>query len=276
MDYRQHIQRVIAYIEENLTADMDNVSLAAIAGYSEYHFLRLFKEVVKMTPMDYIRKRRLTEIVKQMMNSNRSASDIAFEYGFNSKENFTRAFKSEHKILPTEFRTTKNSLKLYERIRFEENEWRLEPRIITLPCFELVTYQSDEGLPPRFWNKYNAKKWSLKLSGGEVVEDFGVSVWNSERNQLDYFIGIQKDKAHGDLSGTITLNITGGLYALFETPAATHFDFVSTIHQTWDYIYDVWLPASSYCKADGYEFESYLEDSRTFSEKIYIPIREKG
>ena len=67
MDYRKHIQRVIAYIEENLTTDMDNVSLAAIAGYSEYHFLRLFKEVVKLTPMDYIRKRRLTEIVKQMV-----------------------------------------------------------------------------------------------------------------------------------------------------------------------------------------------------------------
>ena len=276
MDYRKHIQRVIAYIEENLTTDMDNVSLAAIAGYSEYHFLRLFKEVVKLTPMDYIRKRRLTEIVKQMMKSTRSASDIAFEYGFNSKENFTRAFKAEHKILPTEFRTSKNSLKLYERIVFDEPAWRLEPQIITLPSFELVTYQSDESRPPSFWNKYNAKKWSLKLSGGEVVEDFGVSSWNSERNYLDYFIGIPKDKAHGDLSGTITLNITGGLYAMFETPAATHFDFVSTIHQTWDYIYDVWLPASGYCKADGYEFESYMEDSRTFSEKIYIPIREKG
>lgn len=276
MDYRKHIQRVIAYIEENLTTDMDNVSLAAIAGYSEYHFLRLFKEAVKLTPMDYIRKRRLTEIVKQMMKSNRSASDIAFEYGFNSKENFTRAFKAEHKILPTEFRTSKNSLKLYERIVFDEPAWRIEPQIITLPSFELVTYQSDESRPPSFWNKYNAKKWSLKLSGGEVVEDFGVSSWNDERNHLDYFIGIPKEQAHGDLSGTITLNIAGGLYALFETPVATHFDFVSTIHQTWDYIYDVWLPASGYSKADGYEFESYMEDSRTFSEKIYIPIREKG
>lgn len=276
MDYRKHIQRVIAYIEENLTTDMDNVSLAAIAGYSEYHFLRLFKEAVKLTPMDYIRKRRLTEIVKQMMKSNRSASDIAFEYGFNSKENFTCAFKAEHKILPTEFRTSKNSLKLYERIVFDEPAWRIEPQIITLPSFELVTYQSDESRPPSFWNKYNAKKWSLKLSGGEVVEDFGVSSWNDERNHLDYFIGIPKEQAHGDLSGTITLNIAGGLYALFETPVATHFDFVSTIHQTWDYIYDVWLPASGYSKADGYEFESYMEDSRTFSEKIYIPIREKG
>lgn len=276
MDYRKHIQRVIAYIEENLTTDMDNVSLAAIAGYSEYHFLRLFKEAVKLTPMDYIRKRRLTEIVKQMMKSNRSASDIAFEYGFNSKENFTRAFKAEHKILPTEFRTSKNSLKLYERIVFDEPAWRIEPQIIALPSFELVTYQSDESRPPSFWNKYNAKKWSLKLSGGEVVEDFGVSSWNDERNHLDYFIGIPKEQAHGDLSGTITLNIAGGLYALFETPVATHFDFVSTIHQTWDYIYDVWLPASGYSKADGYEFESYMEDSRTFSEKIYIPIREKG
>jgi AraC family transcriptional regulator len=30
-------------------------------------------------------------------------SEMAFEYGFNSKENFTRAFISEHHILPTEY-----------------------------------------------------------------------------------------------------------------------------------------------------------------------------
>ena len=95
MNYEQHIQNVIEYIEENLTVDLDNTALARIAGYSEYHFLRIFKEAVKLTPSDYIRKRRLTEIVHGMMDTNRSVSDIAFAYGFNSKENFTRAFKTD-------------------------------------------------------------------------------------------------------------------------------------------------------------------------------------
>ncbi len=272
MDYQEHIQRAIKYIEENLTSDIDNTTLAQIAGYSEYHFLRIFKETVKLTPADYVRKRRLTESAYEMMNSSRTIADIAFSYGFNSKENFTRAFKAEHKILPTEFRLSKNSLKLYQPVTFEVPALKLEPELIVLNPFQLVVYKCDESFPPCFWNKYNAKKWSAKLSGGRATEDFGVGIWNHGENKLDYYIGIPKEKARGDLSGTETLQIAGGLYALFETPPATHFDFVNTIHRTWSYINQVWLLESGYERTGGAELESYLEESRIFTEKIYVPI----
>ena len=87
MDYREHIRKAIEYIEENLPDEMDVACLARAAGYSEYHFLRIFREVSGMTPADYIRKRRLSEIARQMAESGRPASDIAFAYGFHSKEN---------------------------------------------------------------------------------------------------------------------------------------------------------------------------------------------
>ena len=105
---RTHMQKVLDYIEAHLKDDrqgvLDNVTLAGLAGYSEYHFLRVFHRLVGLTPADYIRKRRISEIVRRIGEGNRPMSDIAFEYGFNSKENFTRAFKKEHGILPTEFR----------------------------------------------------------------------------------------------------------------------------------------------------------------------------
>jgi AraC family transcriptional regulator len=63
------------------------VSIARAAGYSEYHFLRVFKQVTHLTPTDYVRKRRLSEVAREMYESGRSISDLAFEYGFNSKEN---------------------------------------------------------------------------------------------------------------------------------------------------------------------------------------------
>ena len=114
--YQKCIQKVIDYIEDNLRYNLNNEELAGIAGYSEYHFLRIFRNIVHLTPADYIRKRRITEIVRCMEKVERSISDIAFEYGFNSKENFVRAFKTEHHILPTEYKAWKNSLKLYERL----------------------------------------------------------------------------------------------------------------------------------------------------------------
>lgn len=276
MDYQKQIQRVIDYIENNLTAEMDNAALAQIAGYSEYHFLRLFRRLVGVTPVDYVRKRRIAEIVREMIDgSEKPMSELAFAYGFNSKENFTRAFKKEHGILPTEFKQTQNSLRLYEAVQLTRSAIALKAKVVKQEPFQIVAYQCDEEIPSNFWNKYNTKKWSLRLSGGEVVEDFGVSYRNPKENRLDYYIGIVKEAAKGDLEGTVKLNIAGGMYAVFETPEATQFDFVCTIHKTWDYIIDVWLPEHGYERTGGYELESYIETSRSFQEKIYIPIRKK-
>lgn len=274
MDYKSHIMRAIDYIEENLKNEIALNDCARVSGYSDYHFIRVFKEATGLTPVDYIRKRRLTEIIKNMQ-PDVPFSETAFEYGFNSKENFTRAFATEHHILPTEYKSALNSLKLYKSICFETEPFGVTPTITQLEPFVLTVYKSDEPFPPNFWNKYNGRKWSKKLSGGSVCEDYGVSIWNNKENRLDYFIGIRKEYAHCDPTGTMELSIDGGLYAVFATPKTSHYDFVNTIHRTWNYINCVWLPDNGYGKTGGYEFETYTEESRSFSENIYIPIKER-
>lgn len=271
MEYKSHIMRAIKYIEENLKNEIALSNCAHVSGYSNYHFIRVFKEATGLTPADYIRKRRLTEIIKHM-RTNISISETAFEYGFNSKENFTRAFITEHHILPTEYKAALNSLKLYEAISFETETFSVNPTIMRLEPFVLTVYKSDEAYQPNFWNKYNSRKLSKKLSGGAVCEDYGVCSWNDTANKLDYYIGIRKEKAVGDLTGTTELSINGGLYAVFATPKTSHYDFVNTIHRTWSYINCLWLPDSGYKKTGEYELESYVEESRTFSERIYIKI----
>lgn len=275
MDYRTHIKRAIDYIEENLKNDISIADCARVSGYSSYHFIRVFREATGFTPAEYIRKRRLTEIIKNMRDGV-PVSDIAFEYGFNSRENFTRAFVAEHRILPTEYRTARNSLKLCEPITFETPPFKVEPELVRLEPFELVVFKSDEDDPPNFWNKYNGRKWSRKLTGGRICEDYGVSLWNTAENKPDYYIGVRKSDALGDTAGTVELAVPGGLYAVFATPPSSHFDFVNTIHLTWEYINNEWLPGSGYERTGSCEFETYIESSRSYSEKIYIPIKPKA
>lgn len=271
MDYKTHVMRAIDYIENNLKNEIILTDCARVSGYSEYHFIRVFKEATGLTPADYIRKRRLTEIIKHI-RQDVPVSEVAFEYGFNSKENFTRAFVSEHNILPTEYKAALNSLKLYEAISIKMPPFEVVHEFIYLEPFILIAYKSDESFPPKFWNKYNSRKWSKKLSGGKVCEDYGICAWNKSEKKLDYFIGIRKENALGNTEGTTELFIPGGLYAVFTTPRTTHFDFINTIHRTWSYINCKWLPSSGYKRKGSYEFESYVEESRTFSEKIYIPL----
>ena len=60
------IGKAIDYIEENLKNDISIGQVASAIGYSEYHFLRMFKKLVGLTPASYIRKRRISEIVARM------------------------------------------------------------------------------------------------------------------------------------------------------------------------------------------------------------------
>lgn len=275
MEYLKDIEKAINYIEENLQNAISLSDCAKNCGYSQYHFLRLFKYSTGFTPADYIRKRRLSEIAKRIPDGKEHISDLAFQYGFNSKENFIRAFKSEHHILPTEYKSAANSLKLYEKIVFKSAEFSVAPRILRLEDFEVIGYKSDEEVVSNFWNKYNVNGSSRTLSGGKSVRDYGVCIWNETCQKQDYYIGIKSHDAKGNLQNTQKLVIHGGLYASFPTPPSTHGNFVSTIHKTWEYIFGKWIPESDYEFAGGYQFECYVEQSRVYSEDIYVPILPK-
>lgn len=277
MNYMEPMKRALEYIETNLKTELNLTELAKASGYSEYHFLRIFKAVTQHTPADYIRKRRLSEIVREIDKSGRAVSDIAYEYGFNSKENFTRAFKTEHNVAPTEYRSAGNSLKLFDRFALSPPTFEVTPTILSLERFELTGFYSSEEYIPKFWNQYNCKKQSTRLTGGKIVADYGVSQWNPGINRLDYYIGVRSEDAAGDTTGAVRIDIPGGQYAVFSTPAASHFAFVSTIHRTWHFTRHVWMPQSAYRYAPGnpYRFEVYVEVSRTYSEDIYIPIEMK-
>ena len=273
MKYHEYIRQTLCYIEAHLTEELSIPLLAREAGYSPYHFLRVFRQVVGLTPADYIRKRRLSEIARQLgEDSDQSIAEIAFSYGFNSKENFIRAFRSEHRVLPSEYRAAQNSLMLFQPYNLDPEPFVLFPERVKLDGFHLRVYLSDERLPAIFWNKYNCRKLSLKLGGRMDLMDYGVSLWNSETRHLDYFIGIREEEAAGDTRGTVRLNIQGGDYAVFTTPPATHYNFVNQIHRTWRYI-PVWLEQNGFQRTVGYEFECYVDSSRTYCEKIYIPIK---
>lgn len=272
MNYQEHLQKAIEYIEDNLTHELEVATCAKVCGYSEYHFLRIFKEAVKISPGDYIRKRRLTECAKDILEKKSYLADIGYYYGFNSSENFIRAFKTEHGIVPGDYKKVKNSLKLYEKKSFDVPVFQLKPEILYRKEKLLVVYPSDEKSPPKFWNKYNCRKLSKKLSGGSTCEDYGVSIWNGT---LSYFIGIEKEQAKGSLSKTIEIAIPQGLYAVFTTPVTSQNNFVNMIHRTWEFINTVWLPVSNYERLWQPEFETYTEDSRSFQEKIFIPIQRK-
>ena len=266
------VERALKQIEENLTDDeaLSNAALARAAGYSEFHFIRMFREAVRLTPADYVRKRRISEIVRAAA-CGIPFSDAALARGFNSPENFTRAFRKEHGVLPTATRAAGCSLRLFSPFSFDRADPSPAVSLAWLPELSLTVYPFGTDFPPKSWNRYNTERRSARLSGGAVTEDYGVMIRNPAGG-LDYFIGIRTEEAAGDVSGTVRLTLKEGMYAVFQTQPAGQHDFVETVQRTWDWIYDVWMPENGFRRGRGYECERYTESSRTFREEILVPI----
>lgn len=110
MDYKEKIQTSLEYIEENLSEKILLDNLAKDAFLSKYHYHRLFHEIIGETVMSYIRKRRLNEAAKELIENNSKIVDIALKYQFGSQEAFSRAFKKMFKVSPGEYRRAKVDL----------------------------------------------------------------------------------------------------------------------------------------------------------------------
>ncbi|MBI4783849.1 MAG: helix-turn-helix transcriptional regulator [Oscillatoriophycideae cyanobacterium NC_groundwater_1537_Pr4_S-0.65um_50_18] len=81
------------YINDHLHQELKLESLAAIAQISPYHFLRLFKQSMGITPHQYILQCRLNRATHLLHHSELSIVEIAIRTGFCDQSHLTRYFK---------------------------------------------------------------------------------------------------------------------------------------------------------------------------------------
>lgn len=95
--YHQRINAVISYVRENLEADLSLEKLASVAGFSPFHFHRVFKAVTEETLNEMIGRLRLERAAALLRATPQlSITDAAFASGFNSVATFSRAFKKQY------------------------------------------------------------------------------------------------------------------------------------------------------------------------------------
>lgn len=86
----------------------ESISLQQVAQHchtSAFHFSRIFKTVLNMSPHQYLLGVRLQHAKMLIATSEKPIGDIAFECGFNSLEHFATAYKQRFKLSPTEYRS---------------------------------------------------------------------------------------------------------------------------------------------------------------------------
>lgn len=104
METKDLITNAIRYIRENPKENLSLQSIADNAGFSLTYFDALFKQHTGYTPVEYSRVYKLTRAAIALRRTDDSVLDISLEYGYQSPESFSRAFKAFYSLTPSEYR----------------------------------------------------------------------------------------------------------------------------------------------------------------------------
>jgi AraC family transcriptional regulator len=100
----RRVTEVLHFIEANVT---DRISLAAMArkaGMSAYHFLRMFRQIVGLTPHQFVLRARLHRAAMLLKRSDQPVSTIALDAGFEDLSTFNRRFRRVMGVAPGIYR----------------------------------------------------------------------------------------------------------------------------------------------------------------------------
>lgn len=95
---------VVQYINAHFAAPCTLDALASIAGMSRFRFARRFRAITGETGKQYVLNRRLCAAAAQLLATTRSASEIAYEVGFNDLSYFYSRFRSAFGCAPGAWR----------------------------------------------------------------------------------------------------------------------------------------------------------------------------
>ncbi len=112
MDHRTMIQRSLDYIEDNLQTQITAAELADMAGFSLFHYYRLFQQATGLPVMQYILRRRLLHGVYAMRQGS-SKIGAALLYGFDTYAGFYKAFCREFGSTPSAFLNSSRAKRPY-------------------------------------------------------------------------------------------------------------------------------------------------------------------
>jgi AraC family transcriptional regulator len=103
--YQARLEQVITFLAAHLAEPLSLETLAGVAGFSPYHFHRIFSGLLGETPGDALNRLRLERAANLLLKSPQSITAIALVCGFSSSATFARSFRQRFGLTASEYRS---------------------------------------------------------------------------------------------------------------------------------------------------------------------------
>ncbi|GGE19502.1 AraC family transcriptional regulator [Aureimonas endophytica] len=277
---------MIAWIETHLDEGLTLEVIAARAGYSPFHFSRLFLAETRRSVMAHVRARRLLKGARRLLSEpGLTLLDLAFDCGFESQEAFTRAFRRLFGTTPARFRAgfavdpIEGQYPMSTPTAVETAVRRL-PDLVPLPSFTLAgpARRFDEGNKaeiPQLWSRLVG---ALPFEGqAESWASYGtVSAVDRAEGSFRYLAGVEIRPGAEPPAGFETLTLPAAAYVVFRITldgGPVHLQIKAAMREIWGEL----IPDSGLDLAGSPDFERYdgriplSEPGATLD--FYVPVR---
>ena len=290
----QLIQQAICYMEEHIYENINYADVAKSVNMSNYNFHRIFSFIAGMTANEYIRNRRLTLAAQELQTTDISVIDVAYKYGYESPESFSKAFSRFHGSTPRQAKKEGTKLHLFNplviKITLEGGsimDYRMEHRehqqflaLVRAFPIEISGDDNDHSISD-FWTECYEKNLigpmqALRPEGKRDLYGLCSPLKDSETH-FNYGIGIvlNEDTDQKELERFIKDG-----YSIWKTEPVNYAVFKcfgpdgNCLGETWTKFFNEFVPQTGYMQTDDTDYEIYFDngESGLFCE-LWIPVK---
>jgi AraC family transcriptional regulator len=273
------LAEVLAYIEAHRFEPMTVTELATVAGFSPYHFSRLFTARFGESVMGYVRTCRLQAAAVRLSGDEPPALvDLALECGFGSQEAFTRAFRNRYGVPPGQFKRQELQRQPAERnmsdskaqATVERLEELVKRNAFSVAGVRAVFDKQNKSGIPGLWPRLVR---CLPLPGQVNAVTYGV-IWmenNKDEGRFDYLAGVE---AIGDAElpeGFERVQLAAQTYVVFRLTldgSPLHPQMQAAMPLIWCEL----LPQSGLKPAQAPDLEVYPADFEPMRKGSYLDV----
>ncbi|MFZ2959564.1 MAG: GyrI-like domain-containing protein [Candidatus Ozemobacteraceae bacterium] len=300
-EYVSRVNKVVDRIQNGFDTDLSLAALAEEAGFSPFHFHRVFAGVVGEPLHSFVRRSRLEHAALDLeRRPDRSITEIALEFGFSSSANFSRAFKEAFGASAREFREARShypeeARKLLKHINAEilRSAEQTQRRLTaagkntdrTEPLVAIETFPPTVVAYVRHYGPYEERqkaalfrkirRWAETALHGHSLTYLGIcygdrGLLDSDRRRYDACVILPVEIP---LEPPVAkLEIAGGQIAVFRCETSS-----LLVCSAWNNLHRDWLPGSGYTPDNRPCIERFPdgcpESGRSFRLEICQSIR---
>lgn len=203
MEWIKSLQKTISYIETHLLENITPEDIAKEVYMSSFYLQKGFKIMTGYSIGEYIRYRRLYLAALDAISGTQKVIDMAYKYGYDTPESFTKAFSRFHGISPMQIRNHAEKIKTFLPLKIKisiQGGNDMDYTVERMNGFQVIGFEREFLFDsayqeiPKFWNEF-CEKYAKPLFSQEKPEneiqqmicdccigEFGVSISHNEKD----------------------------------------------------------------------------------------------